>query len=455
MSDLPDTTLFPLPLVAFEQYMFTDDRPDYPASFFLRLGFAGIFDRPAFHSAVDTALRRHPLLRACVRASAKERLEWVSAERPGPLIRWKADQGPCTSVTAPRIDLRHETGLRIFLGQQQDRTEMLLQFHHACCDGFGAVQFVEDLLAAYHNSMAGSLQQIALPTLDAGRLRLRGKFGLSPLKYLLRAHKELAGALGVLEYFVLRPVPLLSRQGRSPAEVAGGQRPASFTHSFTPAETQQLRRATRHLGCTVNDLLLRDLFLALQEWIVQHDPESATGWCRIMIPTNLRLPADAVMPAANVVGMVFNDRRPRKFSSPRRLMNLLRTEMKFCKRWRLGLSMIHMLCLVRKFRGGLERVLPTDRCLATSVLSNLGHLAGGTRLPRRDGQIVAANVTLQRVELLPPLRPMTHASFGAVSYAGRLNLSLSYDPRYITPQDGRQLLRGFTQRIQTSLNSPD
>lgn len=455
MSDLPDTALFPLPLVAFEQYMFTDDHPDYPANFFLRLSFAGIFDRPTLDAAADAALRRHPLLRALVRASGEKRFEWVAAEHPGPLITWKADAGLCTSAAGPRIDLRGETGLRIFISQQEDQTEMLLQFHHACCDGFGAVRFLEDLLAAYHNAIGEDSQKVCLPRLDVGRLRVRGKFGMNPLKYVLRAHKELAGALGLVEYLALRPVPLASQGSGSSGEIAGGEFPASSVHTFSVPETEQLRRATKQIGCTVNDLLLRDLFLALHDWMLQRDPQNKAGWLRIMIPVNLRSPADAVMPAANVVGMVFNDRKLRKLSSPGRLMSILRMEMRVCKRWRLGLSMVHVLGLARRFRGGLQRLLPADRCVATSVLSNLGDLADETVLPRRDGRIVAANMTLERVELLPPLRPMTQASFGAVSYAGRLTISLVYDSHHFSREGGRRLLGGFVRRIQSSLNEAE
>jgi len=433
MSDLPDTALFPLPLVAFEQYMFTDDRPDYPANFFLRLSFAGIFDRPTLHAAADTALRRHPLLRALVRASGEKRFEWVAAEHPGPLITWKADAGLCTSAAGPRIDLRHETGLRIFISQRENQTEMLLQFHHACCDGFGAVRFLEDLLAAYHNAIGEDSQKVSLPPLDIGRLRVRGKFGMNPLKYVLRAHKEFAGALGLVEYLALRPVPLAPQGSGSSGEIAGSEFPASSVHTFSVPETEKLRRATKQIGCTVNDLLLRDLFLALHEWMSQQDPHNKAGWLRIMIPVNLRSPV----------------------SSPGRLMSILRMEMKVCKRWRLGLSMVHVLGLARRFRGGLQRLLPADRCVATSVLSNLGDLADETVLPRRDGRIVAANMTLERVELLPPLRPMTQASFGAVSYAGRLTVSLVYDPHHFSRQDGRQLLGGFVRRIQSSLNEAE
>ncbi|MHC4180475.1 MAG: hypothetical protein ACYSWU_23480, partial [Planctomycetota bacterium] len=352
----------------------------------------------------------------------------------------------------PRIDLRHETGLRIFIGQKENRTEMLLLFHHACCDGFGAMRFVEDLLAAYHNAITRGSQKISLPPVDFGRLRTRGKFGMNPVKYLLRAHKELVGALGTLEYFVTRPVPLTPGDDGASGRLAGDEFPASCAHTFTVSETEKLRRATRKIGCTVNDLLLRDLFLTLHQWRLQHDPENRARYLRIMIPINLRTPADALMPAANVVSMVPNNRKPLSLSSPRRLMNILRIEMKVCKRWRLGLSTIHVLRLARMLPGGLQWLLREDRCLATAVLSNLGELNGETALPRRDGKIVAGNTTLERAEVLPPLRPLTRTSFGAVSYAGQLTVSLTYDARHFTDRDGRRLLKGFVRRIEGSLS---
>lgn len=451
MSDLPNTTLFPLPLVAFEHYMFRDDRPDYPANFFLRLGLAGRLDRAAFGAAVDVAVGRHPLLRACVRRSERGRLEWVAAESRRPSVRWNARQAACRCASDSGIDLRREVGLRIFIDEHGDQSRVLLQFHHACCDGFGAVRFLEDLLAAYHNAVATGSERLSLPRLDAARLRVRGRFGMDAVRYLLRVHKELTGALGAVEYFALRPVPLAKPGGGQGRPASTGGFPATAAHTFTVAETARLRRATRPLRCTVNDLLLRDLFLALAQWVSQHDPAKEGGWFRIMIPTNLRTPADAVMPAANVVSMVFNDRRPHKWSSPRRLVNVLRMEMRLCKRWRLGLTMIHALNLARRFPGALEKLLPADRCLATSVLSNLGDLENQTSLPRREGRIVAANVIVERIELLPPLRPMTRASFGAVSYAGRLTVSLTYDHHHFTEQDGHELLGGFVRRIQGSL----
>ena len=455
MSCVSDATLFPLPLVAFEHYLLADDRADYPTNFFFRLKFTGTFERAAFCSALETALARHPLLRAVVRESSRNRFEWVPADSPWPHISWGAGAGPCTCPAGPGIDLRNEVGSRIYLCERADETDMLWQFHHVCCDGLGAMQLVKDLLRAYHRKVFPDCKTEPLPPLDPQRLRMRGRFGMTPLGYLLRTHKELAGLLGAVEYFAHRPVSLASSGGVPPGDGLKTMFPATSAHTFTRSETKMLHRAAKKNGCASNDLLLRDLFLALHEWTLQHDPKSRKRVLRIMVPTNLRGPGDAAMPAADVVSMVFLDRRLHRFSSPRRLAGSVQWEMKYCTRWRLGLTLIHFIRLMRKFPGALERMLPDDRCLATAVLSNLGDPTAGIGLPRRDGHVVSGNMTLQRIEALPPVRPMTRASFGLLWHGRRLTVALNYDARHLSASDGRELLAGFVRRISASMAEAD
>jgi len=449
MSDPADAELFPLPLAAFEQYMLTDDCAEYPADFFVRLRFAGRMDRPALEAAAAAALRRHPLLRAVVRARGKGRFEWVPAESPNLPFTWHAGARPVASAADLHIDLRRRIGWHVHVAQQDDQAEMLCQFHHACCDGLGAMRFIEDVLAGYHNALSPPGACQALRALDPGRLRQRGKFGLSPLKYLLRAHKELLGLLGSTEYFMHRPVPLA---GSAPLpDAAACEFPAIFAHTFSAADTDKLRKLVAQIGGTVNDLLLRDLFVAISAWNVGRDPQLRNRFVRIMIPTNLRNAGDEATPAANVVSMVHLDRRPHSASSLRGLSRLARLEMKICKNWRLGLTTIHYMQFFRLFPGGLRKLIPTHRCLATTVLSNLGDITRDMALPRRDGRLVAGNLTLEAIDAVPPIRTMTHASFGVLFYAGRLTIALQYDARRFTGADGADLLSSYVRQIETSL----
>jgi len=460
MPDISDTDLFPLPLTTFEEYMLAEDREDYPAVFTIHLTFAGRFQPAAIEAAFETALERHCLLRALVRESAAKghRFEWVPAESPRRCNLWEGDEAAYEALAATGIDLRHTPGLRAFLSQHGDQADMRFQFHHACCDGLGGLQFIEDLLTAYHDAVMPYAPRQAPMPLDPRRLRERGTFGLNVWKYALRLHKEFVGVLGAIQFLVDRPSPLAG----SPYErLAGAQGNDSRSHAsrcsqtFTPNETEQILAAARHAGGTLNDLLIRDLFHTLFQWN-DHGMTCPNRRVRIMIPTNLRLSDDAVMPAANVVSMVFLDRRGGTMlaARPRLFDKLCQWEMGVCKWGRLGLTMIHCLALAQRFRRGMAWLLPAERCLATAVLTNLGEPLRGAPLPRREGCIVAGDVTLQRIEPFVPLRPLTHIGLAIATYAGCLTLTLHYDPQHLTSEDGIDLLGQFARRIRAASQLP-
>jgi hypothetical protein len=449
MSNSTDAGLFPLPLAPFEHYMLTDDRADYPATFFFRLRFSGRCDRSALEAAAAAAMARHPLLRALVHPTGNERFEWAPVGSPQLPISWHCDALPVFTPEEMHIDLQSQIGWRVFVVEQDDRTEMLLQFHHACCDGLGAMQFVEDLLAAYHDSVSPQCARPPSRPLDPLRLRQRGRFEMTPLKYLLRMHKEAAGLLGSLEFHAHRPAPLAAAQLPAAGPPAF---PSICAHTFSAADTAGLRQAAAKMRGTVNDLLLRNMFSATSAWNARIDPPLQKRILRVMIPTNLRTNGDAAMPAANVVSMVFIDRRAHNAASEK-MTKLASLELKYCKNWRLGLTMIHYMQAYRMFPGGLKKLLPTDRCLATTVLSNMGDSTRDMALLRRDGRIIAGNMTLEAIEIVPPIRPLTHATFCVLFYAGQLTAAVQYDARRFTREEGSALLRSFVERVEESVRS--
>src|SRR5262245_31743240 len=99
--------LFPLPLAPFERYLLADDCPRYPMQFFCRLRFSGRFERAALEQAYGLSVGRHPLLRAVVRESSLNRVEWIGArEDQMPMLHWaKGDTGDCLP-SAPYTDIR-------------------------------------------------------------------------------------------------------------------------------------------------------------------------------------------------------------------------------------------------------------------------------------------------------------------------------------------------------------
>jgi hypothetical protein len=90
-------------------------------------------------------------------------------------------------------------------------------------------------------------------------------------------------------------------------------------------------------------------------------------------------------------------------------------------------------------------------CHGTAVLSNLVKPLLLAPLSRREGKIVAGSLTLERIELLPPVRPYTAVAIGVLTYAEKLNVALHYDSRAITEEDAQSLLAGYVRRLRETM----
>ncbi|MDZ7618074.1 MAG: hypothetical protein U1E05_13805 [Patescibacteria group bacterium] len=449
MSNQPHDSPQPMPLVAFERYMWADDWRPYPADGFLLLNFRGRLKHEAFEAAIVAALARHPLLQAWIEFDRRGRPAWREAGDRRPYVTWDSAVRPPACPLGPSIDLRKEIGARFFMAEDGDRTEMLMQMHHACCDGLALLQFAEDLLIEYHRCLAPN-EQLELRAINPNRLLRRGGFGLGWWGRLVRLPIDLLAGLAAFEYFGHRPMPVGSTHLPPQDAAVPDNYPAIARHVLTEEETTQLRLAAKRQGVTVNDLLLRDLFLALHEHVANDSPGSFRDVVRIMAPTNLRVPGDEATPAANLVSMNYLDRRPGRWKDAARLLASIHREMRLLKRVKAGITLIRAIEFVEMLPGGLRRLLPFDRCLATAVLSNMGQVEHTIRFPRTDGIYRVGDVVVEGISAAPPLRPMTRASFVALTYAGRLHITLHFDSHVMRDQEGHNLLADFAGRLRQS-----
>lgn len=452
----------PLYLTAFERYMLADDRPGYPMAFQIRLVFSGALSTAAFRDALHAATNRHALLRARVAADAQGRLMWVDAPHAQPLLDVAPWGTPWRLADGQQIDLKQECGVRVWARCSENRTELRLLFHHACCDGIGAYQFIEDLLAAYHLACTGVLPA-PQRSLEPKRLAGRGKFGLNAWRLLARLPAEAwALAVGSATFFLLRPSPVAVPRRQDDPHVCGDVKASSATHAedvgcltdmpahtFEPEPSRRLLAAAKAAGSTFNDLLLRDLFLTLHAWNTRHAPEGGT-LVRLIVPISLRVSADRTLPASNVVAMAHLDRRPHWFS-PHWLLRTIAWETAFIKRFRLSLAFHRAAAVLVRVPWGLRLMTSTTRCYATAVLSNVGRLFADAPLLRDGSRIVCGNLRLERVESAPPVRPQTLVAISTLWYDDRLTVVLNYDWLVLRRADGEALLASYVERLTQSI----
>lgn len=431
-----------LRMTAFEAYMRADDRPDHPMTALIEVSYTGQLDRDAFEAALSDVLRQHPLLRATIDDAAR-RSRWVVHDDARPLIDWDDEAAPLAYPGGTEaIDLAREIGLRIWVRTGDAAGRIVLQLHHACTDGVGVVQFLTDLLKAYDARSKGDAPQLAR---DSTRLATRDQFFERP--FWGRTKALLSAASRTRKWTRLRPVPL----GVSSSRRERIRRPmGSILHRELDAnETSDLLETARAAGVTVNDLLLRDLFQVLVARCGENAVDANDCLC-VCMPMNLRVADDAHMPAANKMMMSFLRRTPWECSEPSELLRSVHEETTFIKRTRRGVRLLEVLRIAIALTGKVPPKLLAKNSFATAVLSNLGRLAGrDAGLPIDDeGRIVAGGLSIDRVVTAPNGRPGTAAVIVALTYAGRLCLSLRYESDALSQERAAVLLEAYLTQLR-------
>jgi len=436
----------PLPLTPLESYLLADDRADYPMTFWTQAFLSGAVDKPVMMQAFYDAVELHPLLGALtVREGG--RLAWSFNERRRPPLHWERAGVPVRCEAGERIDLSREPGVRAWVRESPEGIESTLQFHHCCCDGMGAMQFLSDNLLLYAHRRGDPVAPPRAP--DYERLARRGD--LSAVRPYARQRLRLAvrGVGRIVRHFVWqRPAPLYT-----PQAAGGGLRttalPGIVWHTFDAAGHRRLRHEARRRHVSMNALLLGCLFRAMCAWNAPHDPRLERRWLRILMPAEMRSLAEADLSACNAVSYFFVNRQPGACADAERLLQGIHEETTADQRRQVAASFFASTRLMTRL-GAIGPFLHSGPCLATAVLTYLGDLT--SRLPgpviRGDGRLEAGGLVLQRAIGTPPLRKGTRAAFGVYAYAGELTVSLRTDPHCFAPEDSARLLALYVKQLE-------
>jgi hypothetical protein len=87
------------------------------------------------------------------------------------------------------------------------------------------------------------------------------------------------------------------------------------------------------------------------------------------------------------------------------------------------------------------------RCLFSAVLTNLGPVLAGSRLPRDDRRLVVGNLILEDVEFLSVIRSLQCLGLSASSYAGRMSLCMRHDSRVLTADKAQKMMELYVARL--------
>jgi hypothetical protein len=426
-------------------------------TFSCHLFFRGTIQRLAFEAALVEALARHPLLQAIIRPAKANKPCWVSAGEQTPPVHWGRSGEGFEFETAENIDLTHQVGLRMWVRTGSGKSEILLQFHHACCDGTGAYRFIGDLLAEYGLRTAGELDAPVVEVCDPRLLKERRGKMAGEAAYGTRLGVIKQGLGHAVEVFSRRITPLavprrIHSEPDYPNDFQIPAYPGIESYIFDRLQYKALREAASCAGAMFNDLLLSEMFITMRQWNQRHG-KNGRHWLRIMMPTDLREKEDILMPAANMTAYSFITRSTKQCYDPQALLRGVRDETLRIKREKSGKRFIDAVMASHSIPGLLEFLLRRNRCLATVVLSNVGDPSRRflARFPREGGKVRCGNLRLEHVAGVPPLRQLCRATVSVVTYGRELAVHVRCDPHHLTREDAREFLKLFVSRLSTYL----
>lgn len=447
------TGLFPLRLPPFEEFMLTDDRPDYPMTFCLDVGLSGSLCRQSFEQALQQALERHPLLTSCVETRWTGAC-WVDSQLV-PKIQWSQGDPQLPPLRARFLDLRRTAGLQIWAGVTEDRARIVFQFHHAATDGVGAIQFIGDLLASYGQFTSENPQQAPeLGPLETDRLLQRGQLwepDHRPRGLWSRLAKwawELAPVIptdlaACREGSLSAPSSL--QNSHTVTDVVG----PFITRILNPEQVLSIKASAAAQGCTTNDLYTLAMFQTLERWNRLCGRVTSREAYRVGLPVTLRTPRHEDSPAANILSYMFLTRRGSDMHDLHQMLRYIHeTSQNVLISGESGLTPWIM--------GGMRRIpglyklasrAPIRFC--TAMFANVGDIRRNFRSQfiLNEGRCVAGNMILEHLLGAAPIRPGTRLGLSLGTYAKKLYINLNCDPRRYTSEDANRLADLFVSSV--------
>ena len=132
-----------------------------------------MWNEGVLREALRKTIERHPVFQAVVRRTSDGHCQWQDSRGGIPGLRW-LDQEPEEAYPHSRfLDIQKTPGLEITAVAGRARSDLIVQVHHAACDGIGSLDFLADLLTMYANCLSGT-QTYRLRQLKTEQFKQRG-----------------------------------------------------------------------------------------------------------------------------------------------------------------------------------------------------------------------------------------------------------------------------------------
>ena len=152
------------------------------------------------------------------------------------------------------------------------------------------------------------------------------------------------------------------------------------------------------------------------------------------------------MPCTNMTSYNFLTRRPKHLKDPIKFVQGIRKDTSEIKTRGEGSAFVNAITRATFVPGFLRLSLPSFRCTASVVFSNVGDPTRRwtTILPRKKGQVVIDDgLVLDDFNGCPPIRPYTRIALAVTTYLRGLTVSFRCDPHHFKPEDSQAAIDHF------------
>jgi hypothetical protein len=475
------TNLYPLPLTAFEKYLFWDETPQQPMSFFVELHFLDPLQTRVMEEAIAAAMHIHPMF-VCTIDECGGKLCWIHHADFRHQLVPEAERPPLIDGRPIPIDLRREPSIRFWYSQDsQGRSRVLIQQHHAAADGVGMRRLLIDVLTFYARATAPEKVDTSLKSLwskvDLELLKRRAdfsdSFGCPPTQPLttwqrlknarffhFQLPKPLRGSLRHRANASSLTDSVHHNSGENAANdlaaIATGHRGQAelfepLQHlEFDPATSEAIMEKSRKAEISINELSLALLFETCSLWNQQRGDRNPNSRLRLLMPYDLRSRIDLRMPAANRLSFSFIGRTQADCRDLTGLVRSIGDEIQAMRGSQLPLDFLAALEGASKYPGLMRWALKRSRNMATAVLTYVGDVSRGMQkyFPEEEGIRIVGDARLDKILAAPPTRDNTHISIGLCINWGRLCVSAAWNRDGLTRQQCQEFLQLYYSRWQ-------
>lgn len=433
-------------LTLFEEYLFHENRQNYPCNILIGARFKGNVDRSKLESAIHNTTLRHPLLTARVKKNQFKRLCWSLNATRKVEICWPESDPESFKPRLRPFNLLQENGFVFHIAKRGNRWSLWLDLNHAICDGAGAFLVLHDILLRYESLTKGNTI-----VEDSGNIpipKLRSRYGLNFRKILKIIPAQLVGLL-LSTTLLKRNVSAINPSARTRLESPlPDNSPHTVSKYLSKEEYKEFRRIARESKSSVNDLCLAYFHSAIGKWREREGINAPDDWIRISVPMNLRTKADKSLSACNAISIVSIDRRAKNLGDRKRLIRRAREDMRYVKKGDLAFVYLIILWIRRKMPGGIRKMSHLGVCRTSAVLTHVGNLFTQSPLRNKEGKLETGNSRLERITSIAPYRLHSHVTLLLGVYAGEFEMTLHYDARAIDSSQASELLDAFSNEIR-------